>query len=650
MGAGGALFTARAAMLSIAGHLGPDGPLSRLLQDYAPRPQQQEMAETVGAALAQKGVLICEAGTGTGKTFAYLVPTLLSGAKVIISTGTKSLQEQLFHRDLPLVRRALGSPVRAALLKGRSNYLCPQRLEVAGAGDLPGTQHYAQDLARIEAWAPLTNTGDISELPELSEDAGAWRYATSTTDNCLGQDCPALAGCFVLKARRAAMEADVVVVNHHLFFADMGLRDDGFGELLPGADGVILDEAHQVPEIATQFFGTALSSRQLIELARDCAAAYQQEAGDFSQLPEAVRLFERQTRDLRLALGVASRRVPWGELEGNREVRDGVTGLGRALSKVGEALSAVAERGKALESCHRRCLDLGERLTQVTRESETDYLRWVETREQSFTLHMTPLDIAGIFSGRMSARRCGWIFTSATLAVDGRFEHFAARLGLAERDEGLWESPFDFRHQALCYLPQEMPDPNAAGYTHRVIEVAIPVLQASRGRTFLLFTSHRALREAAQRLAGAVDYPLFVQGDAPRSRLLQQFRETPHAVLLGTSSFWEGVDVRGEALSCVIIDRLPFASPDDPVLQARYAAIREKGGNPFMDYQLPQAVIALKQGAGRLIRDAADRGVLVLCDPRIRTRAYGRVFLDSLPAMPRTRNLREVQKFYDGES
>ena len=329
-------------------------------------------------------------------------------------------------------------------------------------------------------------------------------------------------------------------------------------------------------------------------------------------------------------------------------MQDGVTGLGRALSKVKEALSAVAERGKALDSCHRRCLDLGERLTQVTRESETDYLRWVETREQSFTLHMTPLDIARTFSGRMSARRCGWIFTSATLAVDGRFDHFAARLGLAERDEGLWESPFDFRHQALCYLPQGMPDPNAAGYTDRVIGVAIPVLQASRGRTFLLFTSHRALREAAQRLAGAVDYPLFVQGDAPRSRLLQQFRETPHAVLLGTSSFWEGVDVRGEALSCVIIDRLPFASPDDPVLQARYAAIREKGGNPFMDYQLPQAVIALKQGAGRLIRDAADRGVLVLCDPRILTRAYGRVFMDSLPAMPRTRSLQEVQEFFEG--
>jgi len=633
-------------MLSVTEHLGPQGPLAGVLGHYAPRPQQQAMAEAVAHAIEGSGVLVCEAGTGTGKTFAYLVPSLLSGRKVIISTGTKSLQEQLFHRDMPLVRDALGTPVKVALLKGRSNYLCAHRLAIA---EVPGYGQQGQmplQLARIRDWAAGTRGGDIAEVPDIPEDAPVWRYATSTAENCLGQDCPALADCHVLKARRAAVEADLVVVNHHLFFADMALREEGFGELLPGADAVILDEAHQISEVATQFFGTSLSARQLVELSRDTLAAYYREAGDVPPLVESAQAVEGQVRVLRLAFGTQPVRVPWSDVAHKPQVREALDALARALSGLEACLAPMGERGRDLESCHRRCTELRARLTLMTGEVRPNYLQWVETYTRSFTLHMTPLDIAQTFSARVAARRCAWVFTSATLAVDGRFTHFAERLGLADPSEALWESPFDFEHQALCYSPSGLPNPGAPDYTIRMLEASLPVLRASQGRAFLLFTSHRALREAAEYLTTQVDYPLFVQGDAPRSQLLQRFRETPHAVLLGTSSFWEGIDVRGEALSCVIIDKLPFASPGDPVLQARNAAIRERGGNPFVDYQLPQAVIALKQGSGRLIRDSRDRGVLVLCDPRLYTRGYGRVFLDSLPPMPRTRDLERVRRFF----
>ncbi len=635
-------------MLSVAECLGRDGPFATSLRGFAPRIQQQEMAETVAGALDSYRVLVCEAGTGTGKTFAYLVPAILSGRRVIVSTGTKSLQEQLFHRDLPLVTKSLGVPVKTALLKGRANYLCPQRTGgyLDPSPEIPS--NLLPDLARIRSWAGTTRTGDISELSSMAENSPIWRYATSTVDNCLGQECPALPDCFVWKARRAAMEADILVVNHHLFFADMALRDGGFGELLPGADGIILDEAHQIAEVASQFFGTSLSSRQLTELAKDSLHAYYKEAGDLPDFTAIVDAVEKSVRDLRLSFGTQTRRAAWREIRHNPNVVAALEQLRESLAVLEKVLSGLAERGKELQNCHRRGQEIGERFGQVTGDDpETNNLQWFETHTRTFILHNTPLEIAETFGNRILSRKCAWVFTSATLAVNGSFSHITGRLGLHENDEGLWESPFDFARQTLSYFPPQLPLPSAPDFTRKVVEKAVPVLEASRGRAFILFTSYRALREAAELLADLIEFPLLVQGEAPRNQLLESFRTTPNAVLLGTSSFWEGVDVRGEALSCVIIDKLPFAAPNDPVLQSRYALIREQGGNPFMDYQLPQAVIALKQGVGRLIRDVSDRGVLVLCDPRLHSRPYGRMFLHSLPPMPRTGDIEDVRQFFN---
>jgi ATP-dependent DNA helicase DinG len=637
-------------VLTASGALAVDGPFGEVLSDFRPRPQQQDIAGAIARTIDTYGTLICEAGTGSGKTFAYLTPALLSGRKVIISTGTRNLQEQLFHRDLPLVQRALGVPVRTALLKGRGNYLCRHRLAVNVAdGRVP--QEAARDLVRIQAWAGRTARGDIAELGELPEDAPAWRLATSTVDNCLGQQCPSYGECHVLHARRAAIGAELVVVNHHLFLADVALREEGFGELLPSTDAVIFDEAHQLPDLATRFFGRSLGSVQLVELARDVAGAARREAPDTPGLSAAGARLEKAARDMRLAFGLEPGRVGWTQAAVQPRVRAALDALHAALEELAESLASVAERGADLQGCSRRSRDLQARLELVSAPADDAQVRWVELRPRSFTWQASPLEVSEVFASRLSAHRCAWIFTSATLAVNGSFEHFAARIGLVERDERLWPSPFDYATQALCCVPEGMPDPHQAAYDGAVCEVAAQVLEASRGRAFILFTSHRALEACAQRLPGRTSYPLLVQGSATRGELLRRFRTTPHAVLLGTASFWEGVDVRGEALSCVIIDKLPFAAPGDPILEARLAAMRARGQDPFRHYQLPQAVIALKQGAGRLIRDVGDRGVLVLCDPRVYTRAYGRVFLDSLPTMRRTRRLEDVERFFaaDGD-
>ena len=604
------------------------------------------MARAVAETLEDGGTLVCEAGTGVGKTFAYLVPALLSGRKVLISTGTRNLQDQLFHRDLPRMREVLGVPARISLLKGRANYLCLHRLGNALDEDTRRDPAWRAQLMQVRDWGAATKIGDIAEL-SIPEDAAVWPVVTSTPDNCLGQDCPQLEGCHVLAARRRAQEADLVVINHHLLCADLSLRDQGFGEVLPGADCFIIDEAHQLPDVASGFFGTALGSRQVLDLLRDLEIEYRREAGDVPELAQRAGAVRHAVQELRLALGEADRRGPWLEIVESSGGAAALQALGSGLRALESALNAVNGRGKGLDACLTRCAELTERLAELTGADGGDAIRWFEAQGRGFRLHRTPLEVAGVFQSYMQRHSAAWVFTSATLAVGERFDHFVGQIGLAGARCARWESPFDYPNQALWYVPRGMPDPADPDYGRRVAELALEILGSSRGRAFLLFTSHRALREAADWLAPRLEYPLLVQGSAPRAELLERFRRLGNAVLLGTSSFWEGVDVRGEALSCVVIDKLPFASPGDPVLQARIDALRRRGGNPFHDVQLPQAVIALKQGAGRLIRDGTDRGVLVVCDPRLLSRPYGHAFLASLPPMGRSRDLADVRRFFE---
>jgi ATP-dependent DNA helicase DinG len=627
--------------------LGADGPFAREVPNFAPRLAQQAMARAVQQAIAGRDTLVAEAGTGTGKTYAYLVPALLSGERVIISTGTKALQDQLFFRDLPRVRSVLATRQKTALLKGRANYLCLYRLEqtVREGVDVGAIQ--TPQLAAIRAWSARTRRGDRMELAEVPEDSPLWPRVTSTPENCLGVECPFYDDCHVFKARREAMEADVVVVNHHLLFADLALKQEGFGEILPGAAAFILDEAHQIPELAGQFFSHSISARQLTDLAHDALAECSGITGAIGLLLEPVETLQDALRKLRLAMETLPSRGAFALLQDRASVRDALRDLGERLAALAELLSSQAERSRGFANLHERAELFAGRLDAVVESHGDQDVRWYETFPRGFALYATPLDLAAPMRGLRERTQAAWIHTSATLSVAGKFDHFARQLGLDEPRTLSLESPFDYARQGLCYLPEGLPDPNARDYTERVIDAILPVLHASHGRAFLLFTSHRALRRAAELLEGRVPWPLFVQGTAPRPRLLEEFRASGHGVLLGAASFWEGVDVVGEALSVVVIDKLPFAAPDDPVLMARLAALEQSGINPFMGWQVPSAVIALKQGAGRLIRDVHDRGVLVLCDPRLTSKGYGKLFLASVPPMPRTRELADVRAFFD---
>ena len=654
--------------------LSEGGALASRVDGFAARPAQQRLTAAVAEAIEQREVLLAEAGTGTGKTYAYLVPALLSGLKTIVSTGTRALQDQLYHRDLPRVRDALGKGIRSALLKGRANYLCRYRMEQAKGDARFSSPEQATQFQRIVAWSGRTRAGDMAELESLPDDSPLLPLVTSTVDNCLGSDCPFFSECFVVQARQRAQAADLVVVNHHLLLADLALRQEGFAEVLPGAEAFIIDEAHQLPELAAQFFGESLSARPLVELARDAIAEAKESPGAVAVLQEPARALEHATRALRAAmdeLPVRGTRVRAGELP---EVEDALDQLAAALETLHAALLPVREAAPGLDGCAARARDFANRLKRWREDGEEEpadaediaaqdapagdppddrgplvedgdpSVTWYELTARGFRLSRTPLDVAGPLARHRARSQAAWVFTSATLAIGGRFEHFAIKLGLSKPRTLLAPSPFDWPRQALCYLPPRMPEPSSPGYTEAVVRAVWPVLEASGGRAFLLFASHRALREAAGLLRGA-PWPLFVQGEAPRPVLLERFRASGNGVLLGTASFREGVDVPGDALGVVVIDKLPFAAPDDPVFEARLDAVRRSGGNPFRDEQLPQAVIALKQGAGRLIRTEGDRGVLVLCDPRLTGRSYGRVFLDSLPPLPRTRDGAQVEAF-----
>ncbi|MCC6534174.1 MAG: ATP-dependent DNA helicase [Burkholderiales bacterium] len=629
----------------------PDGPLARAVTAYRPRRGQVGLAKAVDAALRDYGVLVAEAGTGTGKTFAYLVPALLSQAKVIISTGTKTLQDQLYDRDIPTVRSALHVPVSVAVLKGRANYVCHHHLERARTEGRFTSRDSARHLHAIAAFALRSNTGDKSELAEVPEEAAIWMHVTSTRENCLGSECPRYRDCFVMEARRRAMEADVVVVNHHLFFADVVLRDQGAGELLPASNAVILDEAHQLPETASLFFGESVSTAQLLELARDAQSAAIAHARDFAPLPQAVPALEKAARELRLECGEVPGRVAANAMSASDAFQ---AALGCALDALGvlhERLTVQAERHPDIDNCRQRALDLLERLQRWRDGDSAQHVRWIEVYTQSAALNATPLSVAPTFRRQLDAGQRAWIFTSATLSVGADFSHFCTRMGLDDAATARWESPFDFERQALLYLPPSLPDPNTQAYTAAVVDAALPVLRASGARAFCLFTSLRAMREAHRLLSEAFaregwDYPLLVQGQGSRSELLERFRSLGNAVLVGSHSFWEGVDVRGEALSVVVIDRIPFSPPDDPVLAARIQALEREGGSGFLDYQLPAAALTLKQGVGRLIRDESDRGVMMLCDPRLLSRGYGRRILASLPPMRRTRAIADVEAFF----
>ena len=646
--------------------LSEGGALAARLDGFVVRPAQLRLTAAVAEAFDAREVLLAEAGTGTGKTYAYLVPALRSGLKTIISTGTRALQDQLYHRDLPRVREALGTSLRSALLKGRANYLCLYRMHQA-KGDAQFTSPaQASQFQRIVAWSGRTRAGDMAELEGLADDSPLLPLVTSTVDNCLGSDCPFWEECFVVQARQRAQAADLVVVNHHLLLADLALKQEGFGEILPGAQAFVIDEAHQLPELAASFFGEGFGMRQIQELARDCLAECKQTTGALAVLQAPVRVLEQALRELRAAMEALPPRGTRYRALTLPAVADGFDVLADSLAALEPALEPLAGASPGFEACLARVRELGERLGRwrdggMASDAFADELTdeaalartaarggevyWYELSPRGFRCQRTPLDVSAPLRQHREQSRAAWVFTSATLAVGGGFQHVGRKLGLFDPDTLLEPSPFDWPRQALCYLPRDLPEPNTREFGAAMLAAVRPVLEASGGRAFLLFASHRALREAAQALRGA-PWPLFVQGEAPKAELLQRFRESGNGVLLGSASFREGVDVAGDALSVVVVDKLPFAAPDDPVFEARLEAVRRSGGNPFRDEQLPQAVIALKQAVGRLIRTESDRGVLVLCDPRLTGKSYGRVFMGSLPDFTVTRSLQEVQAFF----
>lgn len=622
-----------------------DGALAQAIPGFKPREAQRQMAKAVTEAVKTGGELVVEAGTGTGKTYAYLAPALRAKKKVIVSTGSKALQDQLYNRDLPTIARALKFSGKTALLKGRSNYLCLERLEQQNqtGGDL--SVQALGDLISVRGWSSETTDGDVSNCNGVAEDSPIWPFVTSTNDNCLGSDCPLYKDCFVVKARKKAMDADVVVVNHHLFLADLVVKEGGFGELIPEADVMIFDEAHQLPDIASQYFGQQLSSRQLQDLAKDIIIAYRTEVRDVQQLQKSADRLAQCAQDFRLTLGEPGFRGNLRDLLSDNNIMRMFTLLDDALELCYDVIKLSLGRSALLDAAFERAALYRTRLKRLRAIDEPGFSYWYECNSRHFTLALTPLSVAERFREVMDNRKAAWIFTSATLAVNEQMSHFSSRLGVDNATTMILDSPFDYTQQALLCVPRNMPEPNHPGNARQLARMMKPLIDANKGRCFFLCTSHKMMRELAIEFRASMTLPVLLQGETSKGQLLKQFLEAGNALLVATSSFWEGVDVRGDALSLVIIDKLPFTSPEDPLLKARMEDCRLRGGDPFNDVQLPDAVITLKQGVGRLIRDTEDRGVLVICDQRLVSRPYGGLFLNSLPPTPRTRDIARAIEF-----
>ena len=623
------------------------GPLALNIPGYKPRQPQIDMAEMVHAAIENKTQCVVEAGTGTGKTFAYLIPVLLSDKKSIITTGSKALQEQLYHRDLPQLAKILNKGRKVALLKGRANYLCTYRLEQHVAHvptDDPDVMH---QLAMVAKFASQTNTGDLADCVGIEEDAKVLPYVNSTADNCLGKECPDYAECYIRKARIKAMEADIVVINHHLFFADMAVKDSGFAELMPDADNYIFDEAHQIPEIASDYFGDSISTKQLVALINDLRLIYRSDIPDMLQLGNTLNKLETAVADLRLAFAGEGSRGDWRESLTSKTICDALHRVISDLDFLYKVLKLCLDRSDKIEHPFEKVLQFKNQLERAFDTTQTGYSYWYETTRRFLTINITPLNIANKFKEIIERTQASFTFASATLSVNDSLDHFNKSLGLKPDHQLLVESPFDYENQAVLCMPRYLPETSDDMMPHSLVKLAKALIKAAKGRTFLLFTSYRVMHLVYEGLSTATEYPVFMQGQSSKRIILEQFIRHGNAVLMGTASFWEGVDVRGDALSCVLIDKLPFTSPDDPLLQARMKDCELTGGEPFEDIQLPQAIINLKQGVGRLIRDHSDKGVLVICDNRLVTRKYGQTFLQSLPNMRRTRDFQSALQFLE---
>lgn len=625
--------------------LGTNGMLREQIADFSARDSQLRMARLIAHDIECGQSHMIEASTGIGKSFAYLVPVFLSQQKTVISTGTKNLQDQLYFKDIPLIRKTIINARKTALLKGRRNYCCPYRINWYRQQPSFQQRETASVFAALSEWSLETSSGDISEFSAIAENDPLWFYATSTTDNCLGSHCPSFSECFVLKARKQALDADIIVINHHLYFSDLTLKQAGFGEILPEADVLIFDEAHQLPDVASHFYGDQLSLHQLQHLCRDIVAAELSETADSKALSLSAGQLLKAGADFRLALTPFPQKSDWSGIQFAPQIKQAITTMKHAISTLLEALEPLACRGKELANCHRRLTSVATFLAEFYAPEATQ-VNWYEWHDRGFRLMLSPLETGEQFRQQLDQLFCQSVFfTSATLSAQQSFDYYRYRMGLDGIKESCFDSPFDYQQQAMLYIPDDLPDPPEPKYARLFGQRCCELIQATDGYCFILFTSYRMLDWTAGFLRGKISNPLFIQGDYQRSQLLQHYLQAKRGVLLGTSSFWEGIDVKGDQLRCVIIDKLPFKSPQDPLYRKRLQQVNRQGGNAFMDVQIPEATINLRQGIGRLIRDINDRGIVTLCDNRLNSKAYGKALLDSLPPMPKTQDLATVKRF-----